>query len=452
MCRPLYEVPIDQESESVSTPSSGAPVTIAPAVTPNSVAPTPSPAPGKVQKAGRRQSNLQAVPENIARALESMSNMEQQKPDNGSLDSMASFASRDKGFPATHESVDHQNHHQAGNIDTASPPQENSCCSGKPKSTEVQPEKSEDQGSCCAKKESHLDESTGTKTESSEDGGASLTDPLPYSSTLNTPPVSSWQSLHSPTNGGLFQNYAANPPQAQMPMYFPSYAATQSTPNFPYQNMSHMGLNQPVMPVFAPSQQPHGFPYATHATCEGGSEHTCHCGDGCQCLGCASHPFNNTTKQHVQEMGLMVGLNGEGQNQKSPYSTNPTTPLDYSIPGIHQNLNAGVHPNGMHPYPGHYGDGYASHASYQQDADFMEASQYYTLEYPVGLPNPCSDVTGSCQCGNDCSCVGCLTHSGHNGFSLESPSAQTIDFHSKQSVEPADHGTPKDSSAPSPSL
>ena len=446
MCRPLYEVPIDQESESASTPSSGAPVTIAPAVTPNSGAPTPSPAPGKVQKAGRRQSNLQAVPENIARALDSMSNVEQQKPENGSLDSMASLTSRDQVLPTTLESV--SQHHQGANVDAAMEPQEKSCCSGKSKNVEVPPEKPEKQGSCCAKKES-----VSTKVESSEDGSANLTDGHPYSSTFATPSVPAWQNFHQPTDGGLFQNYAAIAPQAPMPMYFPPYAATQPTPDFSYQNTSHMGLNQPVMPVLAPNQQSHGFPYATNATCEGSSEHKCHCGDGCQCLGCASHPFNNTTKQHVQEMGLMVGLNGDGQNQQSPYPTHPATPLDYSIPGVHQNLNSGLHSNNnMHPYPGQYGDGYTSHASYQQDADFMEASQYYTLEYPVGLPNPCSDITGSCQCGNDCSCVGCLTHNGHNGFKLESPSAQTIDFHSKQSADPADHATPKDPSAPSPSL
>lgn len=51
----------------------------------------------------------------------------------------------------------------------------------------------------------------------------------------------------------------------------------------------------------------------------------------------------------------------------------------------------------------------------------MHPSEYYTLEYPVGIPSACSDVTGSCQCGNDCSCVGCLTHSGHNGMPLEAP-------------------------------
>jgi hypothetical protein len=33
----------------------------------------------------------------------------------------------------------------------------------------------------------------------------------------------------------------------------------------------------------------------------------------------------------------------------------------------------------------------------------------------------CNDATGTCQCGDGCECVGCLTHGGHNGISLDSP-------------------------------
>tara|TARA_R110002003_G_scaffold235_3_gene16964 strand:+ start:16336 stop:17013 length:678 start_codon:yes stop_codon:yes gene_type:complete len=33
----------------------------------------------------------------------------------------------------------------------------------------------------------------------------------------------------------------------------------------------------------------------------------------------------------------------------------------------------------------------------------------------------CSDATGTCQCGDGCACVGCLTHGGHNGVQLDAP-------------------------------
>ncbi|KAF2028788.1 hypothetical protein EK21DRAFT_68963 [Setomelanomma holmii] len=33
----------------------------------------------------------------------------------------------------------------------------------------------------------------------------------------------------------------------------------------------------------------------------------------------------------------------------------------------------------------------------------------------------CNDATGTCQCGDGCECVGCLTHGGHNGVQLDAP-------------------------------
>ena len=33
----------------------------------------------------------------------------------------------------------------------------------------------------------------------------------------------------------------------------------------------------------------------------------------------------------------------------------------------------------------------------------------------------CNDETGTCQCGDGCECVGCLTHGGHTGVPLEMP-------------------------------
>lgn len=35
------------------------------------------------------------------------------------------------------------------------------------------------------------------------------------------------------------------------------------------------------------------------------------------------------------------------------------------------------------------------------------------------LPGNCTDVSGTCQCGDGCACVGCLTHGGHNGVPFD---------------------------------
>ncbi|PVH94419.1 hypothetical protein DM02DRAFT_661077 [Periconia macrospinosa] len=46
----------------------------------------------------------------------------------------------------------------------------------------------------------------------------------------------------------------------------------------------------------------------------------------------------------------------------------------------------------------------------------LSPSSYFWNE--VVLPG-CSDATGTCQCGDGCDCVGCLTHGGHNGVVLD---------------------------------
>ena len=68
----------------------------------------------------------------------------------------------------------------------------------------------------------------------------------------------------------------------------------------------------------------------------------------------------------------------------------------------------------------------AHSASAQTDYDpgfgqaTMQPAAYYTVEYPVGFLDPCTNLTGTCQC-NDCTWIGCLTHDGHNGVALEPP-------------------------------
>jgi len=468
MCRPLYEVPIEDETENATTRSTTTPVTIAPAITPSSVAPTPPPAIGKVQKVGRRQSNLQAAPENIARALESIAKAENQPSDNGTSNNLPSYASQNRTFPTPYGPLAQQQptviQDQIYDISAPMASESKGCCSDKAATKPIQPpaeqppEPPAQQGSCCGKQgsksEQHAASENGPEANGSNSHATandSMANELPY------PPfpastVPTWQNFHAPGHGNLVQSFPVHQPQTQTPVYFPPYAAA---PGFPYQNVPQsVGFTPMAMSAF-PSTQPQNLSYMSPtAEC---SEHVCHCGDGCQCLGCASHPFNNTTRQHVQEMGLIVGLNGEEQSQNSPYSTNTApTPLDYSVTAMNHNLDTGVQSNAMNHYSGqthshHIGNGFSPRLSYASD-QFMEPSEYYTLEYPVGLPSSCSDVTGSCQCGNDCSCLGCLTHSGHNGFAFQSVSTESVSFHASPSAQQSSPRLSRDPSVPSPSL
>lgn len=59
-----------------------------------------------------------------------------------------------------------------------------------------------------------------------------------------------------------------------------------------------------------------------------------------------------------------------------------------------------------------------------EDAATLSPSSYFWQE--MVLPG-CNDATGTCQCGDGCECVGCLTHGGHNGVPLEMPATTVQD-------------------------
>jgi hypothetical protein len=161
------------------------------------------------------------------------------------------------------------------------------------------------------------------------------------------------------------------------------------------------------------------------------SNHDCSCGDSCQCLGCASHPYNETTRQHVQEMGYMMTVkeNEEKSGTSSPFTgLNSPPAIPSNVPSNHNNaVRTNTQPSFTddNTLPSTF-DNTINSPTFANN-QFMQPSEYYTIEYPVGL-NLCSDVTGTCQCGNDCNCVGCITHSGHDGIVLESmpPQSQPI--------------------------
>jgi hypothetical protein len=53
-----------------------------------------------------------------------------------------------------------------------------------------------------------------------------------------------------------------------------------------------------------------------------------------------------------------------------------------------------------------------------EETPTLSPSSYFWNQ--MVLPG-CNDATGTCQCGDGCECVGCLTHGGHNGVQLDAP-------------------------------
>lgn len=422
LCRPLYKVPADSKDTPQPTPAPSA-------------APMSSPAPGKVQKNGRRQSHLQAAPENLAKALESIPDLESHQKQDDASNHLFSYPPHNPAPSYSHtplpSAVSTPNPfmpHNPVSSNGNSTPQSSGCCSGK-----AQPSmQTQDQGSCCGKPNPPAGnvpqrESRQGRCRPPQMNGTS------YSQLSPAPQFSPWQDVNATEQDHYTQPFPVHQPQTQTSAYFPEYGPNVSSTasmGIQHQDPLHdIGLTQSsIHPLLSTSSN---FTY-TPPQAFGDSSNNCNCGDDCQCLGCATHPFNNTTRQHVREMGALVSLDGEDPNlevlngyQPSVLPSQSGTSLaDYSFAGIGNPIDTGVQQNAMQRYSEQaanpdLSNGYSSPAGYASGRQLMAPSEYYTLEYSVGLPNSCTDMTGSCQCGSDCSCVGCLTHSGHNGISLE---------------------------------
>ena len=216
----------------------------------------------------------------------------------------------------------------------------------------------------------------------------------------------------------------------------PTYA-TASHPLNPAQLgflHQHPHLYSQTVPQYAP----YGLNGSAAPSAEGNLAfspvHNCNCGDTCDCLGCAAHPYNATTKNHVQSLGDLLA-HGDNDRQSSSRPQSPYGSAFGQVTYVHS-MAPGVNPmlvNDMPspPLSGHYrssilpltnSDTTSPAGSYSEaQVPLFSSSGYYTMEFPMDPGESldgCTDVSGSCQCGDDCACIGCLTHTGHNGIPL----------------------------------
>ncbi|PYH48404.1 putative copper-activated transcription factor GRISEA [Aspergillus saccharolyticus JOP 1030-1] len=430
LCRPVYQVPADAAGSVSSTPAT-------PMLTPSS-------APNKVQKSGKRQ--IKTAPENLNKALNSIPEFGKQltQTQNEFLNNPISYTTQD-GEPsepyttATQDSkaLNDSIYHVSENLQDVTVPEPKSCCSRAQKPT-VSTLTPEAQRSCCAKPKptSEVECPNGTQNGKSvgPQSSSSIGNATPFSPFAN-PQVFNWQNLQTVkrdpnlSSSSLFQIH--QPLSSMVPEYLSHYNQTSLEISLHASSSNETELPQALMPPQFPELTEH-LNLLSAAAEDGDVNHECYCGDNCQCLGCASHPFNNTTQQHVREMGLLVALNDDEQGLESPCSRQNSpllgqqpvfSPLQYSYTNFGHPSDNLVQQLGTHPLqsgtPGSLSGGYTTPSTnYLPSQHMMEPSEYYTLEYPIGLPSACSDMTGSCQCGNDCTCEGCLTHSGHNGYAV----------------------------------
>lgn len=262
------------------------------------------------------------------------------------------------------------------------------------------------------------------------------------------------------------------PPQYPPPPYLATTSFQQATPVWAYPTST---INHPLTPqelawlqqqraagVFGQSPANAGIPPMTNSVQVDSWAHACNCGPGCDCLGCATHPFNRRTVEYVKE--IQQFMEGDhhphsshnrthsrafsqqlSQTQSpqqsgfgntipiSPPAHSPTTTMDAFN---NKNITITTTPILVNSSPSRNGLNQEEHSAHQlspspsQDDENgvggtpggtdnggeLSPSGFFYVDYPFGT---CAQTETGCKCGEGCTCVGCLTHGGHDGVVLE---------------------------------
>lgn len=152
----------------------------------------------------------------------------------------------------------------------------------------------------------------------------------------------------------------------------------------------------------------------------------CNCGPNCQCEICAVHPFNPASKLFVQDLADIMALD---MGNPEPYSNEGFPPgafppsVDPRLLGDMGHMTRGTGDSQL-PMNGYQTNFDSASNAYpdgpmfppqQPTQHYAHSENYFEFQYPFFGPmsNICSNIDGSCRCGENCACEGCLTHQGH---------------------------------------
>lgn len=165
--------------------------------------------------------------------------------------------------------------------------------------------------------------------------------------------------------------------------------------------MASMNFGQGTVPPFynMPGTVPYNPPNTPQPSA--GTSHQCSCGDGCQCVGCAAHPYNDATKSYVRS--AWESMLDESQNAAHTNGTH--TPVTNGLsngntPAVSYPLESKASPN-----PPQTPSEAASGMSEEQT---LSANDFFFVSYP--FDDACGGEMANCPCGDDCQCLGCVIH------------------------------------------
>ncbi|TVY25021.1 Protein GRISEA [Lachnellula hyalina] len=126
--------------------------------------------------------------------------------------------------------------------------------------------------------------------------------------------------------------------------------------------------------------------------------HTCNCGDTCQCIGCAAHPYNVATQNYVHSAWASMSM--EQPSELYTDGQNPIPTTNGNIPVQPQNVDQISSPTVHTPSSTTSGNG---------EEQSLSASDFFFVNYPFS-DDSCGGDTVTCPCGDDCECLGCTIH------------------------------------------
>ncbi|KAE8443088.1 hypothetical protein EG329_002411 [Mollisiaceae sp. DMI_Dod_QoI] len=265
-------------------------------------------------------------------------------------------------------------------------------------------------GSCCApRRKSHSHTSSSSSiSEPREVLGGSCCSSKPENPALKKEPMSNGTSTQNtpqiphqalPQNGMSFNPplYQQFVPQPTIFTYPPTYGSWQNP-------LQPSAWREGIRANYAQAEVPMSsgsLPFEAPIMPELlDTIHTCSCGDTCQCVGCAAHPYNDATQDYVRSAYASMSIErppSEGYSNGHPHINGST---NGNIPTQGQNVDSIASPTALTPSSTSSGNG---------DDQNLSADNFLFVNYPF-TGEGCGGSVQSCPCGDDCECVGCTIH------------------------------------------
>jgi len=295
-------------------------------------------------------------------------------------------------------------------------PPANSCCApSTPNTPPTLPNDLPNRGSCCAPKQnghSHNSSRPSSRSEPPPPRAGSCCAPK-RASEIPEQEISMTGTQANMTPLMLPQNAMMNPvlypqflPQNTIFTYPPNYGSYQNPlqPSAWRQGVLTMSYSNqpgqplPLVPMFGPP--------VMQETLD--TVHECGCGDSCQCIGCAAHPYNDATQDYVRSAWSSMSLEQHPSEVYTNGNTNGNT-----NDRTNGNTNGHLHSNGVpteHEAPSPNPTTPSSTTSNTADEQSLSASDFFFVNYPFNPDEGCGGDGQSCPCGDDCECLGCTIH------------------------------------------